>query len=85
MTAGQDGPSTLAAFSMRDILRRPAVMVALVAMIVGQVVMVVIMAMTPVHMSEHGHDLTAVGIVISAHVLGMFALTRLGADSYRIK
>ena len=69
------GSSTLAAFSMRDILRRPAVVVALVAMIVGQVVMVVIMAMTPVHMSEHGHDLTAVGIVISAHVLGMFALS----------
>jgi MFS family permease len=37
--------------------------------------MVVIMAMTPVHMSQHGHDLTAVGIVISAHVLGMFALS----------
>jgi MFS family permease len=62
-------------FSMREILRRPAVTVALAAMIVGQVVMVVIMAMTPVHMSQHGHDLTAVGIVISAHVLGMFALS----------
>lgn len=72
-------------FSMRRILRRPAFIVALVAMVVGQVVMVVIMAMTPVHMSHHGHDLAAVGIVISAHVLGMFALSPLtGRISDRI-
>ena len=44
-------------------------------MIVGQVVMVVIMSMTPVHMTDRGHDLTAVGIVLSAHMLGMFALS----------
>jgi MFS family permease len=71
---GAIGPPGLA---MREILRRPAVTVALVTMIVGQIVMVVIMAMTPVHMSEHGHDLSAVGVVISAHVLGMFALSPL--------
>jgi MFS family permease len=71
------GPAASSAFSMRVVLRRPAVAVALVAMVVGQIVMVVIMAMTPVHMSQHGHDLTAVGIVISAHVLGMFALSPL--------
>jgi MFS family permease len=63
--------------SMREVLRRPAVAVALAAMIVGQVVMIVIMTMTPVHLSDHGHDLGAVGIVISAHVLGMFALSPL--------
>jgi predicted MFS family arabinose efflux permease len=78
-------PSAPSAFSMREILRRPAVAVALVAMVIGQVVMVVIMAMTPVHMSQHGHDLAAVGIVISAHVLGMFALSPLtGRISDRI-
>jgi MFS family permease len=70
---------------MREILRRPAVVVALSAMIVGQVVMVVIMAMTPLHMSHHGHDLTSVGIVISAHVLGMFAFAPItGRISDRI-
>jgi MFS family permease len=72
---GPEEPEPRGDFSMREIVRRPAVAVALAAMIVGQVVMVVIMAMTPVHMSQHGHDLTAVGIVISAHVLGMFALS----------
>jgi predicted MFS family arabinose efflux permease len=72
---GHAGSTAWPAFSMRHILRRPAVAVALVAMVVGQVVMVVIMSMTPVHMNQHGHDLTSVGIVISAHVLGMFALS----------
>jgi MFS family permease len=33
------------------------------------------MTMTPLHMTEHGHDLTAVGIVLSGHTLGMFALS----------
>ena len=37
--------------------------------------MVLIMTMTPLHMTEHGHDLAAVGIVLSAHTLGMFALS----------
>lgn len=62
---------------MRDIVRRPPVATALTAMIVGQVVMVVIMSMTPVHMTEHGHDLGAVGVVLSAHMLGMFVLSPL--------
>jgi MFS family permease len=33
--------------------------------------------MTPLHMSEHGHDLGAIGVVISVHVLGMYALSPL--------
>ena len=57
------------------VLRRPAVALAVLALIAGQFVMVLIMTMTPLHMTDHGHDLTAVGIVISAHVFGMFALS----------
>ena len=37
--------------------------------------MVLIMTMTPLHMTEHGHDLAAVGLVISGHTFGMFALS----------
>ncbi|MDQ4149243.1 MAG: MFS transporter, partial [Actinomycetota bacterium] len=37
-------------------------------------VMVLIMTVTPVHMESSGHDLTAVGAVLSAHYVGMFAL-----------
>ena len=58
-----------------SILRRPGVSAAIIALVVGQFVMVLIMTMTPLHMTEHGHDLTAVGIVLSAHTLGMFALS----------
>ena len=56
------------------VLRRPTVALAVMALIAGQFVMVLIMTMTPLHMTDHGHDLAAVGVVISAHVVGMYAL-----------
>ena len=62
---------------MRQLLREPRVAVAITAMIVGQVVMVVIMTMTPLHMIENGHGLAAVGFVISGHTAGMFAFSPL--------
>ncbi len=62
---------------MRRVLARPPVAIAVIAMVVGQTVMVAIMTMTPVHMNEQGHGLEAVGFVISAHTLGMFALSPL--------
>lgn len=57
------------------LLRRPAVLVALVSLIAGQVVMVLIMTMTPIHLIDHGHGLATVGFVLSAHTFGMFALS----------
>ncbi|HVM31204.1 MAG TPA: MFS transporter [Candidatus Limnocylindrales bacterium] len=59
------------------LLRRPTVALAVLALIAGQFVMVLIMTMTPLHMTDHGHDLGAVGVVISAHIFGMFALAPL--------
>ena len=50
---------------------------ALVALAVGHVVMVLIMVMTPIHLRDHGHGLGTVGLIISAHTLGMFALSPL--------
>ena len=58
-----------------DLLRRPSVLAAVVALVVGQIVMVLIMTMTPLHMTHNGHDLAAVGLVISGHTFGMFALS----------
>jgi MFS family permease len=55
----------------------PAVWTALVALSVGQVVMVLIMVMTPIHVRDHGHGLGTVGFIISAHTLGMFAVSPL--------
>ena len=63
--------------SLERILRRPHVPVAIAALIVGQAVMVLIMTMTPLHMTDHGHNLGDVGLVISAHTFGMFALSPL--------
>jgi MFS family permease len=37
--------------------------------------MVALMGMTPVHMTGHGSSLTIVGVTISLHLAGMYALT----------
>jgi MFS family permease len=63
--------------SLASVLQRPNVPVAIVALITVQVVMTLVMTMTPLHMTDNGHDLAAVGIVISGHTLGMFALSPL--------
>ncbi len=60
--------------SVREILLRPAVLAAVAALIAGQATMVLIMTMTPLHLTHHGHGLGTVGVVISGHVFGMFAL-----------
>ena len=63
--------------SLAAVLARPNVPVAIVALVTVQVVMVLVMTMTPLHMTSHGHDLAAVGIVISGHTLGMYGLSPL--------
>jgi MFS family permease len=63
----------------------PVVRIAVASLAVGQVVMVLIMAMTPIHVRDHGHGLATVGVIISAHTLGMFAMSPLtGAMADRI-
>jgi MFS family permease len=62
---------------VREILMRPAVFGAVAALVAGQATMVLIMTMTPLHLTAHGHGLEVVGIVISGHVAGMFALAPL--------
>ena len=69
------GRAGSAATSLEAILRRPNVPAVVIALLTGQVVMVLIMTMTPLHMADHGHDLAAVGLVISGHILGMYALS----------
>jgi MFS family permease len=43
-------------------------------MVLGQIAMILIMTMTPLHISAHGHGLTTVGLIMIAHFAGMFAL-----------
>jgi MFS family permease len=50
----------------------PAVAVGASVMVITQLVMVAIMTMTPVHMKDHGHAVGATGLVIAAHIAGMY-------------
>ena len=72
-----DGSDRSVSVSLASVLARPNVPVAIVALIAVQFVMVLIMTMTPLHMADHGHDLAAVGLVISGHTFGMFGLSPL--------
>lgn len=49
-----------------------SVAVAATVMVVTQIAMVAIMTMTPVHMRDQGHELSAVGLVIAIHVGFMY-------------
>lgn len=69
--------ATKAVEPVRDILLRPAVLAAVVALACAQFTMVLIMTITPIHLEDHGHSLGTVGFVISGHVVGMFALAPL--------
>lgn len=60
---------------VQTLLRIPKVAFSIVALVIGQVVMVLIMTMTPIHIRSAGQSLGVVGLVISAHTLGMFALS----------
>jgi MFS family permease len=68
-------PEGTANASVSSLLGQPRVLVALVTLVAGQVVMVLIMTMTPLHLTDHGHGLETVGLVLSAHTFGMFALS----------
>jgi len=63
--------------SLSEIVRHPGVIVAMVTMAFAQMVMVIPMSITSVHMKDHQHALTAVSLVISAHTLGMYAFSVL--------
>jgi MFS family permease len=49
--------------------------VAIVAIAGAHGVMVAVMAMTPVHLLHHGVTLTVVGLTLSLHIAGMYALS----------
>jgi MFS family permease len=65
------------AISVRDVLTRPAVVAAIAALLAGQATMTLIMTMTPLHLTAHNPDLGPVGVILSGHVAGMFALAPL--------
>jgi MFS family permease len=59
--------------ALRDLPNWPALaLTGVTAMAIGNVAMVAVMTMTPVHMEDAGESLSAVGVVLSLHVAGMF-------------
>jgi predicted MFS family arabinose efflux permease len=57
------------------IFRTPGGVVAVSAMVIGQLVMVLIMGITSLHMKDNQHTLTDISLVFSAHTFGMFAFS----------
>lgn len=55
--------------------KSPATAIAIAAMMVAHAVMVGLMTMTPLHLRDGNHELQVVGLVISFHVIGMYALS----------
>jgi MFS family permease len=60
-----------------ELFRRGTIRIALAVLVVGQVVMVFIMAMTPVYLRQAGHGLGVIGLVMSSHIVGMFLFSPL--------
>ncbi|AIY19960.2 MFS transporter [Pimelobacter simplex] len=62
----------------RDVVReRPVLGFAIVGLALTHATMIGVMTMTPLHMEHGGSGLEVIGIVISVHVLGMFAFSPL--------
>jgi MFS family permease len=61
--------------TLKIIVKMPFALFAIASIAIGHVVMVSVMVMTPVHMAHVNDTLTIIGIVISIHVAGMYALS----------
>lgn len=53
----------------------PAARRAVLTVALSHAIMVAVMSMTPVHLTSHGAALSVVGLTISLHVAGMYALS----------
>ena len=74
-----DAPTPGMRVALRFVQRHQAARLGVTAMAIGNVVMVGVMAMTPVHIRAAGHDaprtLSIVGLVLSFHIAGMYAFS----------
>lgn len=62
-------------FPIHTILRRPAVQLAVASLVIGQLVMTMLMVITPLYMDHQHHGPELISWVIMAHTLGMFGLS----------
>ncbi|MFC1974808.1 MFS transporter [Chloroflexota bacterium] len=75
LTSNRESDRSSQGRDLKILLKIPAIKLAMGTMIVGQLVMLLIMAITPVHMHLNHHEIGAISLVIMAHTLGMFGLS----------
>ena len=63
--------------TLKLISKNPSALFAIAAIAIGHVAMVSVMVMTPVHMAHVDVTLTVIGLVISVHIIGMYAFSPL--------
>ena len=85
-TAGGPAAAPISAVqALRWAARHPVARFAVALIVIAHAVMVGIMSMTPVHLGHGGQGLEVIGVVISVHILGMYALSPLfGALADRV-
>ena len=76
-SSAQNQAKTSTVATLKIIAKTPHALFAIGSIAIGHVVMVSVMVMTPVHMAHVKDTLTIIGIVISVHVAGMYALSPL--------
>ncbi len=59
---------------LRELLSSRLVQLSIAAIVVSQVVMILVMVMTPIHIRANDGTLGTIGWVMMAHTLGMFAI-----------
>ncbi len=71
-------PSAVPPGGLWTLLRtRPLVLAAAVGMALTHAVMISVMVMTPIHMDHGSASLELIGLVVSVHILGMYAFSPL--------
>ncbi|UMG92678.1 MFS transporter [Nocardioides sp. TF02-7] len=78
--AGAAGPAlhgSSAARAWQAVRERPVLGAAITGLALAHATMISVMVMTPLHMEHGGAELDVIGLVISGHVLGMFAFSPL--------
>ena len=72
-----DSPAPVRRRGLAVLARNSTARFAVVTIAVSHAAMVSLMSMTPVHLHDHGAGLSIVGLTISLHIAGMYALSPL--------
>ena len=75
VAAREHVPGLGALAALRWAAGRPLSRLAVTAVVTAHATMVMVMVMTPVHMQHDGATLRIIGLVISLHIAGMYALS----------